>query len=252
MVKGLDRFTEHFADFEDSYALIGGAACDVLFGEAGISFRATKDLDVVLCIEVVDSAFATRFQEFLDAGGYEARERSSGRKEFYRFQKPTDADYPAMIELFARRPDIPLLPDGATLSPIPVEDEAFSLSAILVDNDYYALLLERRVVKGGLSLIDAATLIPFKARAFLDLSRRQEEGEKVASRDIKKHRADVFRLTQLLPATGAINVAGQIQADLTTFTNEVYADGYDPSLVVPGLTLVEGTGVLRRFYRLEA
>ena len=28
--------------------LIGGAACDLLFGEAGQDFRATKDLDLVL------------------------------------------------------------------------------------------------------------------------------------------------------------------------------------------------------------
>ncbi|MBB4660241.1 hypothetical protein [Parvularcula dongshanensis] len=252
MVKGLARFTEHFADFGDSYALIGGAACDVLFGEAGIDFRATKDLDVVLCIEVVDSAFAARFQEFLDAGGYSARERSSGRKEFYRFHKPERADYPAMIELFARRPDVPLLPEDATLSPIPIEDEALSLSAILVDDDYYNLLLERRVAKNGLSLIDAATLIPFKARAFLDLSRRHAAGERVASKDIRKHRADVFRLTQLLPATGKIDVADQIRSDLTAFINDVETDGYDPSAVVPGLALDDGATLLGRFYGLEA
>ena len=42
MVKGLERFREHFKGHEASYALIGGAACDILFGEAGLPFRATK------------------------------------------------------------------------------------------------------------------------------------------------------------------------------------------------------------------
>ncbi len=47
MVKGLPRFREHFADYQDHYVLIGGSACDVQFDEAGIGFRATKDLDIV-------------------------------------------------------------------------------------------------------------------------------------------------------------------------------------------------------------
>ena len=36
MVKGLERFREHFKGHEASYALIGGAACDILFGEADL------------------------------------------------------------------------------------------------------------------------------------------------------------------------------------------------------------------------
>jgi hypothetical protein len=84
MVKGIEKFREHFAGHEDQYAIIGGAACDLLFGEAGLPFRATKDIDMVLCVEVVDGAFGERFSAFLDAGGYEARERSGGKKEFYR------------------------------------------------------------------------------------------------------------------------------------------------------------------------
>ena len=61
MVKGLDRFREYFAGHEDGYALIGGAACDILFGEAGLPFRATKDFDIVLCVEVVSVEFGTVF-----------------------------------------------------------------------------------------------------------------------------------------------------------------------------------------------
>ena len=58
MVTGIDRFREYFAAHEDEYAIIGGAACDLLFGTAGLDFRATRDIDVVLCVEVVDVAFA--------------------------------------------------------------------------------------------------------------------------------------------------------------------------------------------------
>ena len=90
MVTGIDKFREHFAAHEGQYAIIGGTACDLLFNAAGLDFRATKDIDMVLCVEVVDTEFGRAFYAFLDAGGYQARERSDGRREFYRFHRPTD------------------------------------------------------------------------------------------------------------------------------------------------------------------
>jgi hypothetical protein len=48
MVRGMEVFREHFADFADCYVLIGGAACDLLMEEAGLLFRVTKDLDIVM------------------------------------------------------------------------------------------------------------------------------------------------------------------------------------------------------------
>ena len=129
MVAGIDKFREHFAEHQDQYAIIGGAACDLLFGSAGLDFRATRDIDVVLCVDVFDVAFARAFEAFLDAGGYQARERSGGTKEFYRFHRPTDPSFPYMIELFSRRPGTLELPEDAVLTPIPVEDDVISLSA---------------------------------------------------------------------------------------------------------------------------
>ena len=78
MVTGIQKFREHFAAHESQYAIIGGTACDLLFNAAGLNFRATKDIDMVLCVEVVDAAFGRTFEAFLNAGGYQARERSDG------------------------------------------------------------------------------------------------------------------------------------------------------------------------------
>lgn len=39
---------------------------------------------------------------FLNNGGYQARERARGGKEFYRFHRPTTPGFPYMIELFSR------------------------------------------------------------------------------------------------------------------------------------------------------
>ena len=39
--------------YEEQYAIIGGTACDILMTEEGLDFRATKDIDLVLIIEVM-------------------------------------------------------------------------------------------------------------------------------------------------------------------------------------------------------
>lgn len=253
MVIGLDRFREHFAGHEDNYALIGGAACDIVFGEAGLPFRATRDFDIVLCVEVVGAGFARVFADFLEEGGYQARERSTGRREFYRFHRPSDETFPAMIELFARRPDALALPDSATLAPIPVEEEVISLSAILVDDDYFGALDEMRLVIDDISLVDERILIPFKARAFLDLSERRAKGEKVDARHIRKHRGDVFRLVQLLPEEGSLALAASIRADLGEFLGQVLEDSaFDYAALGLPLTRDDATAILGRYYRLDS
>ena len=63
MVKGLELFRDHFEAFTGHYTLIGGAACDLAMNEAGLSFRGTKDLDIVLCTEVLDADFGRAFWE---------------------------------------------------------------------------------------------------------------------------------------------------------------------------------------------
>ena len=176
MVAGIEKFREHFAGHEDHYAIIGGAACDLLSDAAGLPFRATKDIDMVLCVEVVDPAFGAAFKAFLDAGGYRARERSDGKKEFYRFHRPSDQSFPFMIELFSQKSGMLDLPEDAALTPIPVEEDIVSLSAILLDEGYYDAMQAAKRKFDGVTVIDETLLIPFKARAFLDLAARLEAG----------------------------------------------------------------------------
>ena len=68
MVRGLEQFKKHFAQFADRYVLIGGTACTILMEEAGLEFRATKDLDIVLCIEALDREFGKAFWQFIQTG----------------------------------------------------------------------------------------------------------------------------------------------------------------------------------------
>jgi hypothetical protein len=61
VIKGLDKFKEYFENYKEQYVLIGGAACDLILSDTLIPPRATKDLDVVLVVEALTSAFAGSF-----------------------------------------------------------------------------------------------------------------------------------------------------------------------------------------------
>ncbi len=71
MVRGLSIFQAWFESFEREYTLIGGTAAKISMDEEGLPFRGTKDLDIVLHVEVLTAAFGQQFWKFLQAGGYE-------------------------------------------------------------------------------------------------------------------------------------------------------------------------------------
>ena len=231
MVKGLETFKTFFKDFSDNYILIGGAACDVLFTQAGLPFRATKDLDIVLVVEALDADFIKQFWDFVKSGGYQVQQKSESRKRYYRFLKPKQEDYPAQLELFARNPDLLDLAEGSHLTPIPVEEDLFSLSAILMDDDYYGFILGQSAMVDDLHLATVEALICFKAKAFLDLRSLKAEGIKIDDRDIRKHRNDVVRLTALLHEGSSLVLPESIRKDMNTFVAVLKDDPPDISTI---------------------
>lgn len=149
MVTGLETFVRFFADFKDCYVLIGGSACDLQFSAVSLPFRATRDLDMVLCVEALTPDFFRQFWQFVRDGGYRTRERSDGARQFYRFAHPSSPGFPVMMELFSRKADV-LPPDaGGHLTPIPAGEEASSLSAILLDDLYYGFVMRNRTEVDG-------------------------------------------------------------------------------------------------------
>jgi hypothetical protein len=236
MVRGLDVFQGWFAQYTDQYVLIGGTAASLAMEEAGLAFRATKDLDVVLHVEALTPAFGMAFWKFVEAGGYAIRQASdTGKPIFYRFQKPADDRFPVMVELFARAPDGLRPAEGSQLTPIPLDEAVSSLSAILLDEAYYAFVLAGRREVGGLPWVGEDRLIPLKAIAWLDLSARKDRGAKVDARDVRKHLNDVLRLSQLLAPATCIPLAPKIGDDLTQFLVAVASDtSIDPKALQLG------------------
>jgi len=218
MIKGIDIFRERFRDFPDSLVLIGGAACDEWFSSLGMTFRATRDFDIVLILEAVTDDFVATMRAFIKEGGYAIRQRSEGGPPIlYRFSKPADDRFPTMLEIFSRLPEGISLIEDQTIVPIPMSEADHSLSAILVDNDYYHLIRQHHEVRDGIPFATAAALIPLKAKAWLDLSNRKQAGEAIDAKDIAKHRADVFRLAATLPGDTTVEQPDSIRADLDEF-----------------------------------
>ena len=251
MVIGIDRFRAHFAGHEHQYVLIGGAACELIMDEVGLDFRATKDLDIVLVVEALDSAFAARFWAFVEEGDYEIRESSEGAKVLYRFQKPKAEGYPAMLELFSRAPEGLTLGGDAHLTPLPIDEAAASLSAILLDESYYEFLKSMVREAGGIPVLDEAAIIPFKARAWLDLTRQREEGLQVDEKNIRKHRNDVARLLQLLSQEVRYSLPPSVAEDMLVFVeNAVIEADFDPRQFKVNMTRDDVATRLRAAYQL--
>ncbi len=221
MVNGVDVFKEWFKGYEEQYALIGGTACDILFEQQQEIFRGTKDFDMVLIIEALNAEFGKRFWDFIQAGGYEFKNRSTGKPHFYRFSHPSSMSFPFMIELFTRKPEALSLPCDAVLTPLPIEEDISSLSAILLNDEYYEFLKKGVRVVDGINILDTAYLIPFKMKAWLDLSARKARGEAIDSKNIKKHKNDVFRLYGLLTENTRIDVPFEIRMDIKTFITAI-------------------------------
>ncbi|HZS18073.1 MAG TPA: hypothetical protein VFA51_09100 [Candidatus Udaeobacter sp.] len=258
MVKGLEIFRQHFQAFEQSFVLIGGAACDDWFSYRGLPFRVTKDLDIVLIIEVVDQKFVAALRRFIDDGGYEIRQRTEDKPILYRFKNPKNAEYPAMLELFSRSPEGLDLGKDQRIIPIAAGENTQSLSAILMDGSYYRLILDHCEDRDGLAMATITALIPLKARAWLDLNEREAAGEEVDGKDVGKHRADVFRLAGSLPADAGPELAETIKTDLRRFLDAFPENSPEWTAILAALKLTFGGNLkpanlidaIRSYFRL--
>lgn len=236
MVRGLDIFKKYFEAYPDNYVIIGGTACDIIIDEAGFVPRATKDIDIILVVEALSADFVKQFWQFVHDGNYERKEKSEDERKYYRFIKPEKADFPYQIELFSRNPDLMDLDDGTHLTPIPVDDGLSSLSAILLDDDFYHYMLEHSVMDNGLRLANIEALICLKAKAYLEIAERIANGSKEDSKQLRKHKGDVFRLAVMLASDNVFEIPDSIKLQLQTFANSIAND-------LPGKELFKAMGL---------
>jgi hypothetical protein len=215
-VNGLDTFKQHFKDDSESYIVIGGAACEEHFESMGMTFRATKDIDMILVVEGMNADFVTRFWTFIKEGVYERKERSEGR-QFYRFMNPENANFPDQLELFCRVPDGITSSEGGRFTIIPTEEDISSLSAILMDDNYYHFTRQNCINENDLNRANKIALVCLKAKAFLDLTQWKDDGHHIDTKTINKHRSDVFRLAATFTGDDKIDLPASIRTDMSAF-----------------------------------
>lgn len=223
MVIGLERWKEYFSNDKDKYVLIGGSACNLLEEDLDMLPRATKDLDLILVVEALTQDFGMKLWNFIKNGDYENRSRGENeyKHEYFRFKNPKDKSYPKQIELFARDTGILKLPSDARIEPISIGDNLSSLSAILMDDDYYSFTIEHSRDIDEIHIANPEALICLKAKAYTEMLDRKAKGEQVDSRDIEKHKKDVFRLIAMLPQDSRFSLPEKLRNDMSDFYQRI-------------------------------
>ena len=225
VVAGLDKFRESMGGLQDRLALIGGGACSLLFSGYGREFRITHDLDLVVLADGADPELARALWRFVCEGGYTCGSRNNTKARYYRFTldaaESVATGYPQEIELFARHPGFDLAP-GSWLAPLPSgDDDVRSLSAIVLDDDYYAFLCDGLTKVGGVRIPDLLHIIPLKMRAHIDNNELHDSGVHIAQKNLRKHRSDILRLTELLPSDASLPLEGRLRDDARTLFDDL-------------------------------
>jgi len=255
MVRGLNKFKEYFAKFHENYVIIGGTACDMIIGNAGFTPRATKDIDIILVVEALDADFVRQFWKFIQDGHYERNEKSADERKYYRFVNPEERDFPFQIELFARNPDLIVLDEFDHLTPIPVDDDLSSLSAILLNDHYYEYMIEHSIMDNELRRANTEALITLKAKAWNEIKERIDNGSIEDSKHLRKHKADIFRLAVMFTETDVLELPETIKADLQTFADAISDELPDKAIFkemgLPGMDVQKVFGQLKTSFKLK-
>lgn len=181
-------------------------------------------------------------------GHYETRQKSESGRKYYRFLKPENKDYPSQLELFARNPDLLDLSEDVHLTPIPVDEDLSSLSAILMNDDYYIFAIENSRVENDLRVAGIESLICLKAKAFLDLRNRKEKGEGIDKREVRKHKNDVIRLAIMLTEAHSLKLPESIARDMKEFMKIVAAEPPDYKSLAKtiGISKINGESIAKQ------
>jgi hypothetical protein len=230
MVTGLEKFRDYFKEYDDCYIIIGGSACDVIIEEGGFTPRATVDIDIILIIEALTPEFVKQFWNFIAIGKYGLKQKNTLKRNCYRFRNPETDGFPIQIELFSRIPDAIDLHVDSHLSPIPSGEGLSDLSAILLDDDYYFFTIEHSSFKDKVHYANTESIICLKAFAYLDNKKRKDEGVEIRTRDIVKHKNDIFRMVFLLNADDRYNLTDKLKDDLQLFADTVKNDLPHPEI----------------------
>lgn len=211
MIPGIEKFKAFFQGFEHDYVIIGGLATAMVMNDLGFVFRATKDVDLVV-ISINNEAFLKRVLHFIDEAQYKTKQRTNSdtRHNLFRFCDSEDKSYPEQLELFAIHDGDSSIATDQHIIPIETPEFYNYLSAILLDQDYYDLLVQHTTNVEGLHVATAEVLIPLKIHAHLNLMDGEHHYD-------DKHLKDVIRLCTVLEGEEPIQLTGMPSRDFQKF-----------------------------------
>ena len=211
--------------FKENFVIIGGTACDIRLSGTLMRPRATDDIDIIVVVELLTREFVSAFWQFVREGNYRVEKRinqvGTSVYALYRFTlQDENLAYPQKIELLSRHSDLLGEPSGFHIEPIPTDELNQSLSAIIMDDDYYNFTVHHSEEIEGLMVADNLALIALKVNAYLNLIGEREEGREVNGKDIRKHRSDVLKLVAAGIYPETVAVVRKIYDDIQNFVSE--------------------------------
>ena len=212
MIQGIDKFKEYFIEYTDNYVIIGGLATALLMDNYGFLARATKDVDMMVISKDDDEEFLIKLLKFIEIAGYKTKQRTKNenKRNLFRFLDSDDKEYPEQIELFAVHDENSVIYTDSHIIPIETPEFYDYLSAILLDADYYSLLIKNTTNINGLHIATAEVLIPLKMHAHINLIGGEYHYD-------DKHLKDAIKLAALLDEDENIILVGRPKEDFERF-----------------------------------
>ncbi len=176
---------------------------------------------MVLLLKAKAPGFFTRFWEYIREGKYDLKRRADEETtKLFRFERPgAGMDFPKKIELLTGIPDLEI-PSDIRIVHLEAGDGRYSLSAILLQDDYYNLVVTGGAeTRNGMPTVRPDVLAALKAKAHLNLLKEKRMGLFVSAHDLAKHRNDVFQLAYLFRGRYEGELAQNVKKDMTEFLN---------------------------------
>jgi hypothetical protein len=217
VVRGIATFVEYFKAYREDYIVIGGLATAMVMHDLGFTSRATKDIDLVV-VSKKNEGFIKALLKFIGEGQYRTKERTANgnRHNLFRFFDSQNSDYPEQIELFAIHDEDSAIVKDTTIIPIETPEFYPYLSAILLNSDYFNLLIRHTDIIDGLHVATPTALIPLKIHAYLNLIEPRRS-------DAEKHLKDVVKLAAALSDGETVELQGEPKNDFEAFMSVLNA-----------------------------
>ena len=132
--------------------------------------------------------------------------------------------------------------------PVHIDEDVSSLSAIALDEDFYAFMKTGRRVVDDISILGAEYIIPFKMYAWLNNIDLKKQGIRVNSDDIKKHKNDVFRLLPLINPDVKIQTDGNVRGTVRSFIEKMESEVVADEFLSNGRTKEGALDIFRNIY----